>query len=116
MDDTIRVESTDISIRGMTCDHCVARVEAAVREIPGVEDVRAVIGLARVAYHPEFASRVEIEKRIEGLGYRIMAVDGQRRGRIAGWLDRMARSNKETFGEGRPSCCTLGRTKAPGRG
>ena len=80
----------------------------------GVETVQASIGLARVVYRPEFASRVEIGRRIERLGYRIKATDGLRKGRLAGWLDRMARSNRENFGEGTLSCCTIGRRKAAG--
>ena len=78
-----------------------------------METVEVTIGHARVEYQSAFASRVEIGRRIERLGYRITATDGRRKGGIAGWLDRMARSNKETFGEGTLSCCTLGRKQAP---
>jgi len=114
MDDSIRTESVEFSIEGMSCDRCVARVEAAFREIPGVESVQAAIGHASVVYQPDFVSRIEIGRRIEDLGYRIAATDGVRKGRLAGWLDRMARSNAETFGAGQLSCCTLGRKKKPG--
>ena len=114
MDDSIRTENTELSIEGMTCDHCVARVEAAVGEIPGVEAVRAAIGHASVVYQPDFVSRIEIGRRIEGLGYRIAVTDGEGKGGLAGWLDRMARSNAKAFGEGTLSCCTMGRKKAPG--
>ncbi len=112
MDDSIQLESTEIPIQGMSCDRCVARVEAALRGIPGVETVHAAIGRARVEYQPVFVSRIEIDRRIEELGYRIAAAGGQRRGGIRGWLDRMARSNKASFGEATLSCCTMGRKKA----
>ena len=115
MDDSMATESAELSIDGMSCDRCVARVEAALKEIPGVESVEAAIGRARVVYQPEFASRIEMGRRIEALGYRIGGGDGPRKGRFAGWLDRMARSNTAAFGQGELSCCTLGRKKLPGK-
>jgi copper chaperone CopZ len=33
-------------IAGMTCDHCVARVEDALSQVPGVRDAR--VNLARL--------------------------------------------------------------------
>ncbi len=111
MDESIRAESTDLSITGMSCQSCVARVEAALREIPGVEAVEVAIGHARVLYQPDFASPIEMGRRIEALGYRIAGADGVRKGRVAGWLDRMARSNDAAFGQGELSCCTIGRKK-----
>jgi copper chaperone CopZ len=113
MDDTLRTESTELAIEGMSCDRCVARVEAALKEIPGVESVDAAIGHARVVYQPELASRTEIGRRIEGLGYRIAGGEAPRKGRIARWLDRMAKANAANFGTGQLSCCTVGRKKPP---
>jgi copper chaperone CopZ len=111
MDDSVTTESTELSIEGMSCDRCVARVEAALREVPGVESVEAAIGRARVLYQPEFASRVELGRRIERLGYRVVGADGPGRRGLAGWLHRMALSNARAFGNARLDCCTVGRKK-----
>ncbi len=116
MDETVHTESTELSIEGMSCDRCVERVEAAVKEVPGVESVQAAIGRVRVVYQPEFASRIEIGRRIEALGYRIAGADGVRKRGLAGWLERMARSNTAAFGQGELSCCTMGRKKTPAGG
>ncbi len=111
MDESIRTESAELSIEGMSCESCVARVEAALREIPGVESVQVAVGRASIVYQPDFASRIEMGRRIEALGYRIAGTDGVRKGRVAGWLDRMIRSNDAAFGQGELSCCTIGRKK-----
>ncbi len=76
-----------------------------------MESVQAAVGHASVVYQPDFASRIEMVRRVEALGYRIAGADGVRKGRIAGWLDRMARSNDAAFGNGELSCCTIGRKK-----
>jgi copper chaperone CopZ len=46
------VETRKIGIAGMTCDHCAQRVEAALRGVNGVKDVRVdrSAGLATVAF------------------------------------------------------------------
>ncbi len=114
MDEPITTEIADLSIEGMSCDNCVARVEAALKEIPGVESVEAAIGRARVVYQPEFASRVELGRSIERLGYRVAGAGGAGRRGLAGWLQRMAQSNARAFGNGRLDCCTVGRKKPAG--
>lgn len=114
MEDSLLTQTAELSIEGMSCDRCVARVEEALKEIPGVESVRVVIGHARVVYQPEIASRAEMGLRIHGLGYRIAATAGRRKGPLARWLDRLALSNAKTFGSGPLDCCTLGRKQPTG--
>ena len=41
------LETREIAIRGMTCDHCVRRVENALRSKPGVKEVSVDRGRAR---------------------------------------------------------------------
>ncbi len=114
MDESMTTESTELLIEGMSCGNCVARVEEALKEVPGVDSVEAAIGRARVVYQPEFASRVELARRIERLGYRVSGADGAGRRGLAGWLQRMALSNARTFGNARLDCCTVGRKKTGG--
>jgi copper chaperone CopZ len=117
MDETLSSEILDVAIQGMGCGECAARIEAALKELPGIASVRATPGRAHVAFQPAIVSRVQIVRRIESLGYAVDAGDGKPRGRLAGWLDRLARSNAANFGESRIDCCTLGRKRPdePGR-
>ncbi len=63
--------SANLHITGMTCAGCVANIQTAVGQLPGV--VKVVVNLAtesgRVEYAPEVTSLAEIKKAIEELGY-----------------------------------------------
>ena len=49
-------ERATIVIAGMTCDHCVKRVERALRSLPGVKEV--VVDLARAVAQVTFEGSV----------------------------------------------------------
>jgi copper chaperone CopZ len=116
MDDTRSSEIFDVAIQGMGCAECAARIEAALKELPGIESVRATPGRAHVAFQPAIVSRAQIVRRIESLGYPVDAGGSKPSGRLARWLDRLARSNAANFGESRLDCCTLGRKRPDERG
>jgi Cu+-exporting ATPase len=66
------VSSLSIGVEGMTCASCVARVEGAIRALPGV--VGASVNLstesASVEYLPDSLSRERIAEAIRAAGYR----------------------------------------------
>ncbi len=62
------MESTTITISGMSCGHCVTAVRKALAAVPGV-DVRDVqIGSATIAV-PSPAVLPQVEAAIEDAGY-----------------------------------------------
>ena len=62
---------TVFRVEGMTCAGCVARVESAIREIPGVEDaaVNLATGSASIKYCEDQATEAGFRKAIEAAGY-----------------------------------------------
>ena len=58
-----------IGINGMSCQHCVARVEGALQGMQGVALDGVEIGLARVRYDPEVVSREQLTEAIEEAGF-----------------------------------------------
>ena len=58
----------------MSCASCVARVEKALRKVPGVLDasVNPAAERARVEYLPGAAETRNFERAIEGAGYRVV--------------------------------------------
>ncbi|MEW8958958.1 MAG: heavy metal translocating P-type ATPase [Moorella sp. (in: firmicutes)] len=64
-------EEIILTIRGMSCAACVARVEKAVKALPGVTSV--VVNLpaesARVRFYPGAVDKGRIKKEINALGY-----------------------------------------------
>ncbi|MBI4330075.1 MAG: heavy metal translocating P-type ATPase [Chloroflexi bacterium] len=61
----------NLHITGMTCASCVANIQKAVSELPGVASVTVNLSLesGRVEYTPEVTSIAQIRKTIEELGY-----------------------------------------------
>lgn len=64
-------EEVLLTVRGMSCAACVARVEKAVKALPGVTSV--VVNLpaesARVRFYPGAVDKGRIKKEINALGY-----------------------------------------------
>jgi copper chaperone len=66
-----RMAKAVLSIEGMTCNHCVMRVQKALASIPGVD--RAVVtlqpGQARVEYDDATASTQAMADAVAQAGY-----------------------------------------------
>ena len=65
------MEITTLSVKGMSCQHCVKTVEATVGALPGVKEVTVDLGRgeARVTYDPAKAPRDALVRAIEEQGY-----------------------------------------------
>lgn len=60
-----------MDVLGMTCASCVAHVEGAIRDLPGVEDVVVNLGMgtARVSYIPGAVSASAMKHAVREIGY-----------------------------------------------
>ncbi|KLU60863.1 copper-exporting P-type ATPase A [Peptococcaceae bacterium CEB3] len=60
-----------LTVRGMTCAACVAKVEKAVKGLPGVTSVVVNLpaGSAKVKFYPGAIDKTRIKKEIKALGY-----------------------------------------------
>ncbi|HEX8011554.1 MAG TPA: heavy metal translocating P-type ATPase, partial [Casimicrobiaceae bacterium] len=69
------MQTLEIAIRGMTCASCVARVERAVRKLPGVVDVHVNLASesAQVRYLAESTGLAEFRRAIQDAGYEVPA-------------------------------------------
>jgi len=63
------MEPMHIEIEGMSCSHCVARVEKAVRKVEGVTHVDVEIGRIDVEGDPGRLSRQALEDAIRDVGF-----------------------------------------------
>ena len=63
--------SEDISIGGMTCASCVARVERALKKVPGVAEatVNLATESARVTFDPKLANDGRLRRAVRDAGY-----------------------------------------------
>jgi copper chaperone len=65
------MEQTTLRIDGMSCGHCVSRVQKAISRVEGVHVDQVEIGSARVTYDPERVSLQRIRQAVEDAGYEI---------------------------------------------
>lgn len=65
------IATVDISIEGMTCDHCVRAVTGALKEISGVRDVQVSLPekKARVTYDDTACKTTDLQAAIQAQGY-----------------------------------------------
>lgn len=84
----------EFPVIGMTCGECAMHIDAAVRELPGVEDVQVLVGAERasVTYDSERVTPQAIKAAIQQAGYQVReletsAPEAARRdvGQIIGW-------------------------------
>ncbi len=63
-----------INVNGMSCGHCTAAVERALKALPGVEKAKASLEdkNVTVTYDPGKTSRSDIKKAIEEEGYEVL--------------------------------------------
>jgi copper ion binding protein len=70
------MESLTLNVAGMSCGHCVGRVEKALNEVPGVEVEKVSIGSARVLFDAGRTSPAAIAQAVVDAGYAAQP-DGQ---------------------------------------
>ena len=63
-------------IEGMTCEHCVNRIEKALRQLKGVESVRMTLdpGQAFVKIDPKLVDEQRLEDVIRENGYQVKEI------------------------------------------
>jgi Cu+-exporting ATPase len=66
------MEEKTISIEGMTCASCVARVEKALISVEGIDtaSVNLISNNAKLVYNPSLVSEKKIVKAVEKAGYK----------------------------------------------
>ena len=58
-----------LRIDGMSCGHCVARVEKALSRLDGVGVTRVALGSAEIVYDPARTTFARIREVIDDAGY-----------------------------------------------
>ena len=68
------MEQTTLTVKGMSCEHCVKAVTDSVNQLNGVDSVSVDLdaGTVQVAHNPSQASLAQIEETIEDQGYDVV--------------------------------------------
>ena len=62
-------DELNLTIQGMSCNHCVNRVKAALDKVAGVQVEDVKVGSARVSYNPGTTSPEQIAAAVTNVGY-----------------------------------------------
>jgi copper chaperone CopZ len=65
------MSEAQLTIDGMSCNHCVMRVKKALDQLPGVVESKVGIGSALVMYDPAKIEKSELTKAVENAGYKV---------------------------------------------
>jgi copper chaperone len=65
------MEAVHLDIEGMTCSHCVRAVDTRLRNTPGVQVDRVVVGGVDLHYDKSRISLDEISEAISDEGYTV---------------------------------------------
>jgi copper chaperone len=69
------MERLNLTIEGMTCEHCVRAVRGRLEKTPGVAVDDVQIGMARLDYDPATTNIDDIEEAIADEGYTAFVAD-----------------------------------------
>lgn len=73
------MEHLILQIDGMSCGHCVARVEKALSKLDGVHVQRVEIGSAEIVYGPSRTPFEQIRQAVDDAGYTARPVEAAAR-------------------------------------
>ncbi len=65
------MNKTVLTIEGMSCQHCVAAVDRALRELAGVDVESVEIGLARISHGSGTLDPVQLRAAVQEAGFRL---------------------------------------------
>ena len=66
------MERITIDIAGMSCAHCVAAVDRALKDLQGVRVEQVAVGQATVAFDPAVATPEHIAQAVADEGYDVL--------------------------------------------
>src|SRR5262244_2717422 len=77
----------DLGVAGMTCASCVARVERALKKVPGVTEatVNLATESARVTFAPSEEMEAQLRRAVRSAGYEPRALEAQAEEDLSPW-------------------------------
>ena len=66
-------ENREYTVKGMTCQHCVASVHEEVSEVDGVEEVRVDLDTGRVRVAGEGFTDESVRAAVAEAGYEVVS-------------------------------------------
>lgn len=68
------MNSHELKIEGMHCDHCVMAVKRELGRIRGLDVLEVSVGGAKVSFNEKSVSREALAEAIDEAGYRLISI------------------------------------------
>ncbi len=63
------MKTIEITIKGMSCNHCAMAVDREINKLPGVLTTKVQVGKATIDFDDSKLDRKQIEEAIRNAGY-----------------------------------------------
>ena len=67
------MKTEELTIEGMSCDHCIMSVRKELSKVPGVIVQNVQIGKARLQFDEKAVNMQQLAAAIEDAGYRLVS-------------------------------------------
>ena len=68
------METVHLSIQGMHCGGCAAKVSKALTSLPGTKVEEVAVGSARISFDPQKTSAIALIAAVNKLGFKAVGV------------------------------------------
>ena len=67
------METVNLSIQGMHCGGCAAKVSSALKALPGTQVEQVAVGSARISFDPQKTTATALIAAVNSLGFKAAA-------------------------------------------
>ena len=92
--------------REMT-DHDIAFLKSRISKVDGIESMTISKGIISIEFMPYKLAEESVKEMIVDLGYPVQIENNRKPGFLKGFIENLAKSNKESFGTKKLDCCDL---------
>jgi hypothetical protein len=85
----------------------ISKLQQKLNEIKGIDSFEISNEWICIEYLPFKFSKESIQETLNNMGYPVKIEKKKKKGLIARFIDKLAKSNRETFGSQKLDCCDL---------
>ncbi|MGD9993679.1 MAG: LDCC motif putative metal-binding protein [Salinivirgaceae bacterium] len=85
----------------------ISKLRQQLKEVEGIDSFEISSKYICIEYLPFKLSKESIQETLNNIGYPVKIEKKKKKGLFARFIDKLAKSNKETFGNQKLDCCDL---------
>jgi hypothetical protein len=85
----------------------ISKIQLKLDEVEGIDSFEISSEFICIEYLPFKLSKESIQETLKSMGYPVKIEKKKKKGLFARFIDKLAKSNNETFGNQKLDCCDL---------